>query len=176
MFAKEIIYAGHNMILMKVDDELLYKIFWEHTARFDYELRIRINDRQPNIEYIDFYKDFIVIATDEEDEDKIKNPRIELIINLVWKVDSFNRLKNARTDEITQIYEVWVEDKDNKMKLLESNFDIEARRELFKIHFEIPDDSVKLLTDSDTISSTKIIDVEFNEINDKQLKMNDEGH
>ena len=107
---------------------------------------------------------------------KIKNPRIELIINLVWKVDSFNRLKNARTDEIAQIYEVWVEDKDNKMKLLESNFDTEARRELFKIHFEIPDDSVKLLTDSDTISSTKIIDVEFNEINDKQLKMNDGGH
>ena len=171
MFAKEIIYAAYNIILMKVDDELLYKIFWEQTARFDYDLKIRINDKQPNILYIDFYNDFIIIATDEEDENKIKNPRIELLINLVWKVDGFNRLKNTRADEIAQIREVWIQNGDN-MKLLESNFDIDVRRDLFKIHLETPVDSkTKLLTDS----STEIIDVEFTEINNNQIEMNSDG-
>lgn len=171
MFAKKIIYAAHNIILMKIDDELLYKIFWEPTSRFDYELRVRINDHHPNVDYIDFHKDFIIIATDEENENKLKHPRIEITIDLVWKVESFNRLKNVRKNEIAQIHEVWIEE-DGNMKLVESNFDDDARKDLFKLHLETPIDNNRLLTDSE---SEGIIDVDFVEVNNNQIDMNNDG-
>ena len=39
MFANEVKYSDYNVILFKIDDELLQVIFWEATNRFNYDLK-----------------------------------------------------------------------------------------------------------------------------------------
>ena len=176
MFFQFITYPAHNIILAMIDYELLHKIFLEQTNRFDYGLKVNINDKNPNIAFIDYYKDSLVIATDEEDETIPENITIEFHIDLIWKIEEFNGIKNERSDEITQIYEVWEFDTKKRIFVLkESNFTSDVRKDVLNIHLKMPDEEKPALVDKDFIDGSEIIDVEFNEVNNKQLTMNDGG-
>ena len=175
MFANEVKYSDYNVISFKIDDELLYKIFWEATSSFYYDLKIKINDKEPNVLFVDFYKDWLVILTDEDDDTIIEKPTIEFRVNLEWKIQRFNKLVNVRKDEIAQIYEKWAYDGD-VMKMVETNFDDDARNDLFKIHLEEEQpDKTKKLVDKEYTPSNGVIDVDFVEVNNNQIGMNDNG-
>ena len=176
MFFQFITYPAHNIILAMIDYELLHKIFLEQTNRFDYGIKVKINDKNPNIAFIDYYNDSLVIATDEDDETIPENITIEFHIDLIWKIDEFNGIKNERADEITQIYEVWEFDTKKKIFILkESNFTSDVREDVLNIHLKMPEEEKPALVDKDFIDGSEIIDVEFNEVNNKQLTMNDGG-
>lgn len=176
MFFNFITYPAHNIILAMIDHELLHKIFLEQTNRFDYGLKVKINDKNPNIAFIDYYNDSLVIATDEDDETIPENITIEFRIDLMWKINMFNRRKNKRSDEITQIYETWVFDIKKKIFVLkESNFTDDVRKDVLHIHFTMLDEEKLTLVDKDFTDERKIIDVACSEVNNKQLTMDDGG-
>lgn len=176
MFFQFITYPAHNIILAMIDYELLHKIFLEQTNRFDYGIKVKINDKNPNIAFIDYYNDSLVIATDEDDETIPENITIDFHIDLIWKITEFNGIKNERSDEITQIYESWEFDKEKGIFVLkETNFTSDVREDVLNIHLKMPDEEKPALVDKDFIDGSEIIDVEFNEVNNKQLTMNDGG-
>ena len=107
MLFNSITHPAYNVILAKMDDEILWKIFWDATRRFNYDLRVTINENKPNVLFVDYYKDSLVILTDEEDETMLDNITIEFWLDLTWKVGGFNRLVNERMFEINQIHEIW---------------------------------------------------------------------
>ena len=175
MFANEVKYPDYNVILFKIDDELLQVIFWEATNRFNYDLKIKINNKEPNVLVVDYYKDWLVILTDEEDDTIVKNPTIEFFVNLTWKIEGFNRLVNTRKDEIIQIYEKWVDD-GNTMKMVETTFDDEVRKDVFKLHLDKEpddDDTIKKIVDKDYVLPHAIIDADFVEVIPNQIEMKD---
>jgi hypothetical protein len=175
MFANEVKYSDYNVICFKIDDDLLRNIFWEATSRFYYDLKIKINDKEPNVLFVDYYKDWLVILTDEDDDTFIEKPTIEFRVNLEWKIQRFNKLVNVRKDEIAQIYEKWTYDGD-VMKMVETNFDDDARNDLFKIHLEEEQlDKTKKLVDKEYTPSNGIVDVDYVEVTDNQIGMNDNG-
>lgn len=168
-FVQEIIYDSYNMIFVKIDIEILHRIFLDATRRFDYDLKVKINDKDQDVLYVDLYKEYLVICIDEEDETIPSDVTIEFYISLTWKIDYFNRLRNTRSDEINMIHEVWSRKDGNEFKFIESNFDYD----IFKLRLDtIPTDSIALV-DKNMEDTNEIIDVEFNEINDKQITMNE---
>ena len=66
MLFNSITHPAYNVILAKTDDEILWKIFWDATRRFNYDLRVTINENKPNVLFVDYYKDSLVILTDED--------------------------------------------------------------------------------------------------------------
>lgn len=172
MLFNSLTYPAYNVILVKIDDEILWKIFWDTTRRFNYELKLKINDKQPNVLFVDYYKDFMVILTDEEDDTMSDNVTIEFWLDLVWKATGFNRLRNDRADEINQVHEIWERIDNNEFVLKETNFDDEVRNDIFKMHLHNDAFDSPMLPNKNKEHIDEIIDADFVEINDKQIEMN----
>lgn len=172
MLFNSITHPAYNVILAKTDDEILWKIFWDATRRFNYDLRVTINENKPNVLFVDYYKDSLVILTDEEDETMSDDITIEFWLDLTWKVGGFNRLENERMFEINQIHEIWEQNENKEYVLKETNFDDVVRKEVFKLKLHNEALDPPKLPDRNKEHVEKIIDAEFVEINDKQIEMN----
>lgn len=172
MLFKSIAYKDHNVVLATTDKDILWTVFWEATQRFDYDLRIRINNKRPDVLFVDYYKDFVVILTDEEDERIPKDVTIEFWLDLTWKSKGFNRMRNERYGEINQIHEVWERKDNGEFVLIETNLDDETRSDIFTMHFHNDALDPKSLPGDKPETNETIIDVDFVEVNDKQIGMN----
>ena len=172
-FAHEIIFPCYNIILMKIDEEMLFKIFLESTNRFDYNFNIVINGISRCCDDAEYHNGYIVFPLWDVPEDE--NPdypiTIDFHISLIDKVHGFNRKINPHYNEIILIDETWKCDKREESFVLEdTTFSYDTRCEIMNIHLENPpeeDDNIKKLPDGEY---DEIIDVESHDI-DKMIDM-----
>lgn len=178
-FGSELIFPCYNIVLLKVEEEILFKIFLESTSRFDYEFIIRINGVGRCCDDCEYHNGYIVFPLWDVPEDE--NPEypvnIEYSISLYHKTKEFNGLINPRYGEIIQIHEEWYCEKQNEQFVLtDTNFSWDTRQDILYIHFEHKpekdDGVVKQITDDNFIDVSEVIDVVSPETDlDKLIEM-----
>lgn len=170
MFAEDLRYPTYNMITMKVKFDVLKKVFI--SDRFDIGWNIKINSTRVEVLHIDTAQGCVVLLLDIDD-DKIHYPvRIDMQITLTHKLKYFNNFVNVRYGEMEIIQESWVSDDGPILKNVETNFEQTLRQSILQPQFrsiqEIEEELHRRAIEDSENKST-IIDVDFVEVNDKQL-------
>lgn len=169
MFAEDLRYPVYNMITMKVKFDVLKKVFI--SDRFDISWNIKINNTRVDVLHIDTAQGCVVLLLDTND-DRIHYPvRIDMQIMLTHKLKYFHNFVNVRYGEMEIIQEVWESNDSLILKNVETNFDQTLRQSILQPQFksiqEIEEElRRKAIEDSD---NSNVIDVDFVEVNDKQL-------
>lgn len=171
MFVEEMRYPVYNMITLKVKFDVLRKVFISH--RFDISWNIKINDKRIEVLHIDTAQGCVILLLDNDDEDIHYPVKIDFQVTLTHVLESFGNFINVRYGEMEIIQETWISEKGPILKNIESNFDQSLRQSILQPQFrsrqEIEEElRRKALEDSDN-KNDEIIDVDFIEINDKQL-------
>ena len=170
MFAEDLRYPVYNMITMKVKFDVLKKVFI--SDRFDISWNIKINNTRVDVLHIDTAQGCVVLLLDTNDE-RIHYPvRIDMQIMLTHKLKYFGNFVNVRYGEMEIIQEVWESNGSLILKNVETNFDQTLRQSILQPQFksiqEI-EEELRRKAIEDSENKSDIIDVDFVEVNDKQL-------
>lgn len=169
MLFYEVKHPAYNVLLFKLDDEIIYKVFLKTTSRFYYDITILIDDKRQDIFEIDFNGEYLIILLNNDEEDIKLDKTIEIFLSLKSKTKSFNRFINTRYNEINQIHELWEKNKD-VFELKETTLTDENKCDIFKMHFEKSEsNNTKAIVDNNCIPD--IIDAEFSVSENKMIEM-----